>query len=103
MAASSNRRASIDGLSIPQWLETEAGLPANALIRRLLELAYLEEFGLEVSQQSAWNLIDLIDAATPDPFRVFGDSDERFHIHQGNDALPTAIAALPAQPMPALV
>lgn len=83
----------IDGLSIPQWLETEAGLPASALIRRLLELAYLEEFGLEVSQQSAWNLIDLIDADTPDPFRVFGDSDERFHIHQGNDALPTAIAA----------
>lgn len=83
----------IDGLSIPQWLETDAALPANALIRRLLELAYVEEFGLEVAEQSAWNLIDLIESATPDPFHVFGDSDERFHIHQGNGALPTAIAA----------
>ncbi len=83
----------IDAMSIPQWLETEAGLPASSQIRRLLEIAYLEEFGLEVAEQSAWNLLTLIDAGSPDPFRVFGDSDERFHIHQGNDALIAALAA----------
>lgn len=84
--------ARIDALSIPEWLEQEAGLPASSLIRRILELAYLEEFGLEVEEQSAWNLITLIDYSTPDPFRIFGDSDERYHIHQGNDALPTRMA-----------
>src|SRR6185295_1915911 len=82
----------IDAMSIPEWLAGEAGLPANSLIRRILELAYLEEFGLQPEEQSAWNLITLIDYATPDPFHVFGDSDERYHTHQGNDALPTAIA-----------
>ena len=86
----------IDALSIPQWLEQEAGLVAVngrlPLIRRVLELAYLEEYGLPAEEQSAWNMIFLIDFETPDPFRIFGDSDERFHIHQGNDAIPLAIA-----------
>jgi monoamine oxidase len=34
----------------------------------------------------------LIDAATPDPFRVYGDSDEAFHVHGGNDQIPTRLA-----------
>jgi len=83
----------IDAMSIPEWLATEAGLPATSMIKQLLEVAYLEEYGLEAAEQSAWNLLYLIDSATPDPFRVFGDSDERFHIHEGNDALPAAMAA----------
>ncbi|MDX2091980.1 MAG: FAD-dependent oxidoreductase [Kofleriaceae bacterium] len=81
----------IDAMSIPQYLENDCGLAANSTIRQLLELAYTEEYGLDASQQSAWNLIYLIDSETPDPFRVFGDSDERFHIHEGNDALPTQL------------
>jgi len=82
----------IDNMSIPEWLEQEAGLPTTSLIRQVLELAYVEEFGLEVAEQSAWNLITLIDYETPDPFHIFGDSDERFHIHTGNESLPAALA-----------
>jgi monoamine oxidase len=81
----------IDALSIPQYLETECGLASDSMIRKLLEVAYAEEYGLEASQQSAWNMIYLIDSETPDPFRVFGESDERYHIHEGNDALPTKL------------
>ena len=84
--------ARIDALSIPEWLEQEAGLAPTSLIRRVFEVAYIEEFGLPVEVQSAWNLITLIDYSTPDPFRIFGDSDERYHTHEGNDALPLAIA-----------
>jgi monoamine oxidase len=91
--ADENEFARIDALSIPEWLEQEALLPADSLIRELLEVAYLEEFGLEVAEQSAWNLITLIDFETVDPFHVFGDSDERFHIHEGNQSLTDAIAA----------
>jgi len=82
----------IDAMSIPEWLMVEAGLPANSMIKELLEIAYLEEYGIEAVMQSAWNMLYLIDSETADPFRVFGDSDERFHIHEGNDALTTAIA-----------
>lgn len=81
----------IDNLSIPEWLTTDGGLAANAQLTRILKLAYIEEFGLEVEEQSAWNLITLIDYANPDPFHIFGDSDERFHIHQGNDAVALGI------------
>jgi monoamine oxidase len=91
--ASAVERARIDHLSIAQWLADEAQLPASSTLRRLLEVAYREEFGLEVDQQSAFNLLTLIDHAHPDPFHVFGASDERFHLHEGSDALPTAIAA----------
>lgn len=84
--------ARIDNLSIPAYLQDECGLAPTTMIRRLLEIAYLEEYGLEPEEQSAWNMIYLIDYEEPDPFRVFGDSDERFHIHEGNDALPRLIA-----------
>ncbi len=86
----------IDNMSIPTWLQDAtigAGLAPGTLIRRILEVSYLEEFGLEVEEQSAWNLITLIDFETVDPFHVFGDSDERFHTHAGNDSLPTAMAS----------
>lgn len=85
----------IDNMSIPEWLQDAQigpGLAPSTLIRRILEVSYLEEFGLEVGEQSAWNLITLIDFETTDPFHVFGDSDERFHTHLGNDSLPLKMA-----------
>lgn len=82
----------IDGMSIPQWLEDEAGLADTSLIRRILELAYTGEYGLEPDDQSIFNVLYLIDAEDPDPFRIFGDSDERFHVHEGNDAIPAGLA-----------
>lgn len=82
----------VDNLSIPDWLTQDAGLATTDLIFRLLTLSYLEEFGLEVEQQSAWNLITLINYDEPDPFEVFGVSDERYHLHDGSDSVPLAIA-----------
>jgi monoamine oxidase len=84
--------ARVDAMSIPAWLEGEAGLQADSLIRRILELAYTGEYGLEPDDQSIFNVLYLIDYDTADPFRIFGDSDERFHIHEGNDAIPAALA-----------
>jgi monoamine oxidase len=82
----------VDAMSIPEWLGGEAGLPEDALIRRILERAYTGEYGLEPDEQSIFNVLYLIDYETAEPFRIFGDSDERFHIHEGNDAIPTALA-----------
>ncbi len=86
----------LDNMSISEWLQDPTvgpGIAKSTMIRRLLEVSYTEEFGLEVSEQSAWNLITLIDYMNTDPFHVFGDSDERYHTHAGNDALPTKMAA----------
>jgi monoamine oxidase len=55
-------------------------------------VAYTTECGLEPDRQSALNFLTLVDPS-PDPFRIFGDSDERFHVRGGNDRIPHALAA----------
>lgn len=62
-------------------------------LRDILDLAYVCEYGLPTQEQSAMNLIWLIGTDSPDTFEIFGTSDERFHCHQGNDAIPTRVAA----------
>ena len=84
--------ARLDAMSMADWLRREAGLDPDALMWRILEIAYLTEYGLPIAEQSCMNLHWLIDHAKPDPFRVFGDSDVRFHVHAGNDAITTALA-----------
>lgn len=79
----------LDRLSIAEWLE-RAG--ASGWIRDLLRVAYTTEFGLEPERQSALNLLTMIDPS-PDPFRIFGESDERFHVRGGNDRITQALAA----------
>ena len=82
--------ARLDMMSITEWL---AGTPeANALIKAILEVAYVGEFGLEADDQSVFNLFRLIDFKTPEAFRLFGESDERFHIRTGSDTLTTRLA-----------
>jgi monoamine oxidase len=50
--------ARLDAMSITEWL---AGIPeASALIKAILEVAYVGEYGLEADDQSAFNLLWLI-------------------------------------------
>lgn len=80
----------IDRMTMADWLR-QAG--AEGWFYDLLDVGYTTEYGLEISEQSPWNLLMLIDTQ-PDPFRIFGDSDERFHVRGGNDLVPTALARL---------
>src|SRR5690606_34547832 len=73
----------LDRLSISAWLDQQG---ASGWLRRLIEVAYTTEMGLECERQSALNLITFLDPGT-EHFRVFGDSDERFHVRGGNDLI----------------
>lgn len=87
----------VDRLSIPEWFEKRgvSGLP-----RKILRAAYVGEYGLEIDQQSALNLLlTMGDETPPDEFRIFGPSDERFHIAEGNDSVPTRLAERLQQPV----
>ncbi|MEN3371023.1 MAG: monoamine oxidase [Verrucomicrobiota bacterium] len=80
----------MDRLSIPEWFEKRevTGLPGS-----ILRAAYVGEYGLEIDQQSALNLLLTVGDESPaDEFRIFGESDERFHIAEGNDSVPTRLA-----------
>jgi monoamine oxidase len=79
----------LDALSIEAYLD---GVPdLDETLRKMLTLAYVGEYGLEADEQSSFNLLWLIDSDEPEPFRVFGESDERFHVHEGNDAVPARL------------
>jgi monoamine oxidase len=68
--------------------------PADyAELHAVLTAAYRGELGLETSRQSALNMLYLIGSDEPDPFRIFGESDERYHCTEGSDAFPTRLAA----------
>jgi monoamine oxidase len=82
--------AEIDRLSIPEWFEKRG---ISGLVVAMLRAAYVGEYGLEIDQQSALNLLVTMGDETPlDEVRVFGTSDERFHIAEGNDRVPTLLA-----------
>jgi monoamine oxidase len=82
--------ARLDRLGLAAYLD---GIPDLApVLRALLEVAYVGEFGRELAEQTPWNLLWLIDARSPDPFRVYGDSDEAFHVHGGNDQITARLA-----------
>jgi len=78
----------LDRMTITQWLD-KAGV--SGWFRRLLDVAYTTEYGLPVDRQSALNFLLMIDPE-PDPFRMFGESDERYHVHTGNDTIPRTLA-----------
>ncbi|HUQ07863.1 MAG TPA: NAD(P)/FAD-dependent oxidoreductase [Kofleriaceae bacterium] len=83
----------LDNMSITEWLGGEGMLASSSLIRRILERAYTGEYGLEVDEQSIFNLLYLIDHEEPDPFRIYGDSDERYHIREGSQAIVDGLAS----------
>lgn len=79
----------LDRLSMSQWLDRNG---ATGWLRKLIEVAYTCEMGLECDQQSALNFLTFIDPGT-EAFRIFADSDERYHVRGGNDSIVKALGA----------
>ena len=80
----------VDRLNMREWFEKRG---VTGLITKVLRAAYVGEYGLEIDQQSALNLLlEIGEESAADEFHLFGDSDERFHIAEGNDSVPTRLA-----------
>ena len=77
--------ARLDAITIPEFLDSVPG--ASDLIKRILLVAYTGEYGLEPEDQSILNLVYLVDAEVTDPFRIFGESNERYHVHTGSESI----------------
>ena len=61
----------LDALTVSQWLDRNG---VSGWLRKLIEVAYTTEMGLECDQQSALNLLTFI-GTKQDEFRIFGESD----------------------------
>jgi monoamine oxidase len=80
-------------MSLYDYIETYVPGGHGSSMGRLLDVAYNTEYGNETRLQSSLNLIYLL-AFQPQPgdFRIFGASDERYHVTGGNEQVPRAIA-----------
>src|SRR6266849_3972650 len=87
----------LDNLSLYKWIETRVPGGHTSRMGQLLDVAYNIEYGNVTTQQSSLNMVYLPGfQPIPGNFRIFGASDERYHLQGGNERLPQAIgAALP--------
>jgi monoamine oxidase len=84
----------LDQMSLYAWIDQYVPGGHNSDFGRLLDSAYNQEYGSDTTDQSALNLVYLLGyQAKPGNFQIYGASDERYHIHGGNQQLPEAIAS----------
>ncbi|MCB9584436.1 MAG: NAD(P)/FAD-dependent oxidoreductase [Polyangiaceae bacterium] len=86
---SPNGAQGLDQLSIDQWF-TQHGI--SGWMRDFLAVAYTTEFGLEPDESNALNLLWMISTELS-KFKLYGDSDERFHTQDGNEAFVQGLGA----------
>lgn len=80
----------LDYTNMREWLETRG---AGRVIAGVIEAAYIGEYGREIDEQSCLNLLLFMHADRRSKFAPFGVfSDERFHVVEGNDAIPAGLA-----------
>jgi monoamine oxidase len=82
----------LDHMSIIQWLDESipnGGSRSN--LGRVLDIAYNIEYGAESNAQSALNLLYLLGYRGQGQFRIFGDSNEKYHVRGGNDLIAKSL------------
>jgi monoamine oxidase len=82
----------LDRMSISDWVAANVPGGRASRLGRFIEIGYTTEFGGEASDQSALNLIYLAAYTPPGGARLFGRSNERFHVHGGNDLIVKGVA-----------
>jgi monoamine oxidase len=80
----------LDRMSVAGWLDAQH-VGRDEVIRKAIEMAIVGEFGLELDQQSALNFLCSVGNGS-ERFELFGESNERYHIPEGNDMIPTRLA-----------
>lgn len=83
----------LDHMSIVDWINAYVPGGSSSQLGRLIDVAYVIEYGVECQQQSALNLIYLLGYSPQNSLQMFGESDERYHIRGGNDQLVSRMAA----------
>lgn len=84
----------LDRMSVYDWIDSRVPGGHASPFGKLLDIAYNIEYGAQTTDQSALNLVYVLGYnAKPGNFRIFGASNERYHIDGGNEQLPLAIVA----------
>jgi len=78
----------LDNMSVAEWI---AKHELSGPIVKVIEAAYVGEYGLELGEQSALNLLCAV-GTDEGQFGIFGASNERFRTRGGNGMIPIRLA-----------
>ncbi|GAA0382716.1 hypothetical protein GCM10009530_36910 [Microbispora corallina] len=88
----------LDHMSVRDWIDAYVPGGSGSRLGQLLDVAYNIEYGAETTRQSSLNLIYLLAYQGPGNIRMFGKSNEKYHVTGGNDQVAQRLAAaLPGQ------
>jgi monoamine oxidase len=66
----------------------------DSKLGQLLDIAYNIEYGAETTEQSSLNMLYLLAYSGQGQLRIFGPSNEKYHVRGGNDQIPARLADL---------
>jgi monoamine oxidase len=90
---STPRGRELDKMSIAQWIENYVPGGLESKLGQLLDVAYNIEYGAESNVQSSLNMLYLLAYVGQGQLRIFGPSNEKYHVRGGNDQITDRLAA----------
>jgi monoamine oxidase len=88
------RGQELDKMTIYQWIENYVPGGHRSPLGAMLDVAYNIEYGGESSQQSSLNMLYLLAYSGQGQLRIFGPSNEKYHVVGGNDQIPARLESL---------
>jgi monoamine oxidase len=88
---STERGRQLDAMSIVDWINESVPGGIKSRLGQLLDVAYNIEYGAECSVQSSLNLLYLLGYSGQGQLRIFGPSNEKYHVVGGNDQISAAL------------
>ena len=90
---SSKAAKRFDAMNIPEWVQRYVPGGTRGALGQLIQNAFTEENALDTDQQSALNVIQTLAEDPRNNFNLYyTESDQRFHIRDGNDQIATILA-----------
>jgi monoamine oxidase len=98
---STARGRELDNMSITDYIKAYVPGGLKSKLGQLLDVAYNIEYGGESRVQSSLNMLYLLAYSGQGQLRIFGPSNEKYHVVGGNDQIPKRMeAALSGQITP---
>ncbi|MGH2983267.1 MAG: flavin monoamine oxidase family protein [Solirubrobacterales bacterium] len=82
----------LDHMSITDWINENVPGRMASRLGQLLDVAYNIEYGAECDVQSSLNMLYLLAYSGQGQLRIFGPSNEKYHVRGGNEQIPMRLA-----------
>jgi monoamine oxidase len=90
--SSTERGRQLDRMSITDYINAYVPGGMSSNLGQLLDIAYNIEYGAECTVQSSLNMLYLLAYSGQGQLRIFGPSNEKYHVRGGNDQIATGLA-----------